>query len=41
MWLDTDGTEMSAENWTSGAHRVLGVILSGDTMDVRDAHGEP
>lgn len=41
MWLDTDGTEMSEENWTSGVHRVLGVILSGDTMDVRDPHGEP
>jgi isoamylase len=41
VWLDTEGTEMSAEIWTSGIHRVLGVILSGDTMDVRDRHGEP
>lgn len=41
MWLDTDGTEMSAENWNSGVHRVLGVMFSGDTMDVRDRHGAP
>jgi glycogen operon protein len=41
MWLDTDGTEMSAENWNSGIFRVLGVVLSGDTMDVRTKEGEP
>ncbi len=41
MWMDIDGTEMTDENWTSGYALCLGMMLSGDTMDVRDAHGEP
>jgi isoamylase len=41
MWLDIDGTEMTDENWSSGYALCIGMMLSGDTMDVRDAHGEP
>ncbi|MHA3773354.1 glycogen debranching protein GlgX [Verrucomicrobiota bacterium sgz303538] len=41
MWLDTDGSEMGDEDWNSGYTRCVGMILSGDTMDVRDRQGEP
>ncbi len=41
MWLDIDGTEMTDENWNSGYALCMGMMLSGDTMDVRDARGEP
>jgi len=41
MWLDIDGTEMTDENWSSGYALCMGMMLSGDTMDVRDEHGEP
>ena len=41
MWFDVDGTEMSAENWNSGFALCLGVMMSGDTMDVKNAQGEP
>src|SRR6185436_11284061 len=34
------GSEMWAEKWNSGA-RCLGMLLSGDSLDVRDSHGEP
>ena len=40
MWFDTDGSEMWAEKWNSGA-RCVGMLLSGDTLDVRDTRGEP
>jgi glycogen operon protein len=40
MWLDTDGTEMADEDWSSPQVKCVAMILSGDTMDVRDAHGE-
>ena len=40
MWLDVDGTEMTEENWNSGFALCLGMMVSGDTMDVRDVHGE-
>jgi glycogen operon protein len=32
---------MSNEKWNSGYVRCLGMMVSGDTMDVRDAHGVP
>jgi glycogen operon protein len=41
MWFDVDGTEMTEENWSSGFALCLGVMMSGDTMDVKDSHGEP
>ncbi|MEA3210131.1 MAG: isoamylase [Chthoniobacter sp.] len=41
MWFDTAGSEMTDQDWTSGYVRCLGMMLSGDTMDVRDDFGEP
>ena len=41
MWFDTDGTEMSDELWNSPHVRCLAMLLSGDTMDVRDPYGQP
>jgi len=40
MWFDTDGDEMSADDWESG-NRCLGILLSGDALDVRDRQGRP
>jgi isoamylase len=39
MWFDTDGSEMSQDDWNSGTKRCLGMLLSGDAADVRDAEG--
>jgi len=39
MWFDSTGTEMSHETWTGG-HRCLGMLLSGDSLDVRNPQGE-
>ena len=41
MWFSTNGTEMTQEEWNSGVLRCLGMMLSGDTMDIRDAEGRP
>jgi glycogen operon protein len=41
MWIDTDGTEMTDEDWNSPQVKCVALILSGDSMDVRDARGEP
>jgi glycogen operon protein len=41
LWFDVDGSEMTQENWGNGVARCLGVLLSGDALDVRDIHGEP
>ncbi|MES2572816.1 MAG: glycogen debranching protein GlgX [Verrucomicrobiota bacterium] len=41
MWFNTNGSAMTDADWHSGYTRCLGMLLSGDTMDVRDAHGEP
>ena len=41
MWFDVDGTEMTEENWNSGFALCLGVMMSGDTMDVKNQAGEP
>jgi len=41
MWLDTDGSEMTVEDWESGVARCVGMLLSGDTLEVRNKHGEP
>jgi len=40
MWFDTDGSEMTQDDW-SGEKRCLGMLLSGDALDVRNAEGEP
>jgi glycogen operon protein len=41
MWLDTNGREMTDEQWNSGAMRCLGVLLSGEETGERDDYGEP
>ncbi|HEX2243844.1 MAG TPA: alpha-amylase family glycosyl hydrolase, partial [Gammaproteobacteria bacterium] len=38
-WLNVDGSEMTAETWTQGWVKCLGVILFGDSIDV-DEYGE-
>lgn len=41
MWLNTTGCEMTDEEWTNGFARSVGVLLYGQTMDVRDTRGNP
>ncbi len=41
MWFNPGGTEMNDEEWTTHFVRALGMLLGGDTIDVRDAYGEP
>jgi glycogen operon protein len=40
MWLNPSGKEMSDAEWNSGYARSIGLLLSGQTMDVRDSRGE-
>ena len=40
MWFNPGGTEMNDDEWGTGFVRTLGMLLSGDTMDVYDEHGE-
>ena len=41
MWFNPGGNEMSEEEWTSPFVRCLGMLLSGDTVDVLSFEGEP
>lgn len=41
MWLNPLGQEMNDEEWNTHFVKTLGVLLSGDTLDVRDWHGSP
>jgi isoamylase len=41
MWLNPAGKEMSDEEWNTGYARSIGLLLSGQTMDVRNSLGEP
>jgi glycogen operon protein len=41
MWFNPGGNEMSDEEWNSPFVRCLGVLLSGDTIDVQNFEGEP
>src|SRR5216110_1064660 len=41
MWFNPGGNEMSEEECTSPFVRCLGMLLSGDTMDVLTFEGEP
>ena len=41
MWFNPGGTEMNDDEWTTGFVRTLGMMLSGDTIDVRDFFGQP
>src|SRR3954467_10870013 len=41
MWFNPGGNEMSDEEWSSPFVRCLGMLLSGDTIDVLSFEGEP
>src|SRR5215217_2038171 len=41
MWFNPGGNEMSEEEWSSPFVRCLGMLLSGDTIDVLSFQGEP
>ena len=41
MWFNPGGNEMSDEEWASPFVRCLGMLLSGDTIDVLTFEGEP
>jgi glycogen operon protein len=41
MWLNALGKEMSDDEWNRGYARSIGLLLSGQTMDVRNSKGEP
>jgi len=41
MWFNAGGSEMSEKEWTSPFVRCLGMLLSGDTIDVLNFEGEP
>ncbi|MEY2480474.1 MAG: isoamylase [Verrucomicrobiota bacterium] len=41
MWFNPGGNQMSDEEWASPFVRCLGMLLSGDTIDVSNFAGEP
>jgi isoamylase len=41
MWLSPSGREMSDKEWNTGYARSVGLLLSGQTMDVHDSKGQP
>jgi isoamylase len=41
MWFNPGGAEMTEEEWNSPFVRCLGILLSGDTIDVQNFEGEP
>jgi isoamylase len=41
MWFNPGGNEMTEEEWTSPFVRCLGMLLSGDTLDVANFEGQP
>src|SRR5213595_3977824 len=41
MWFNPGGSEMTDEEWASPFVRCLGMLLSGDTVDVVSFEGEP
>jgi glycogen operon protein len=41
MWFNPGGNEMSEEEWASPFVRCIGMLLSGDTLDVVNFEGEP
>ncbi|MDP9186937.1 MAG: glycogen debranching protein GlgX, partial [Verrucomicrobiota bacterium] len=41
MWFNPGGNEMSDEEWSSPFVRCLGMLVSGDAVDLVNEHGEP
>jgi glycogen operon protein len=40
-WINADGAEMSDEAWAADFAKVIGVVLSGDALNMRTFKGEP
>jgi glycogen operon protein len=40
LWLRPDGSEMTQADWSDGDRHALGMLLEGDGIQERDAHGE-
>jgi glycogen operon protein len=40
VWLQPDGTEMTGEAWNDRGRRALGILLDGEAIAERGAHGE-
>lgn len=40
-WFNTDGVDMSSEEWESGYIRCMGVLLNGELMNDADQLGKP
>ena len=40
-WINADGSEMTDQTWGADFAKVLGVMLCGDSTDLRDDHEEP
>jgi glycogen operon protein len=40
-WFHADGREMTLIDWQKPQNNALGLLLAGDALDWRDAHGEP
>ena len=41
VWYNTDGKELSDEQWNATWNRSLGVLLNGTTLQVSDEEGKP
>ncbi|MBV9492274.1 MAG: glycogen debranching enzyme GlgX, partial [Verrucomicrobia bacterium] len=41
MWFNPSGIEMTEADWTNGFAKCFGILVSGATIDVRDAKGDP
>ena len=41
VWYNTDGNELSEEQWGADWNRSLGVLLNGTTLQVSDEEGKP
>ena len=41
MWFDPNGEEMTEESWNTAHAKCLGMLLSGDAIDVRTFKNEP
>ena len=41
MWFDPNGEEMNEEGWNTAHAKCLGMLLSGDAIDVRSFENEP
>jgi glycogen operon protein len=40
-WINADGNEMTDDAWSAGFAKVIGLMLSGDALDLHGFKGEP